>query len=160
MKTFLAFLAITLILFTTGCLNTEPKDSLDLESVVIELRELESVYKNTVDSKDIDAILQFYNPDLVTVSPDSPILYGIDWIRTALMDIYASYEFEESFKFVDIKIIDDRAVASYTFIQQMILISSTEELIITGKGVCILKKSEKGIWQFEWNSYTNDNQEI
>ena len=158
MKTIRIILVIALTICLSGCTDTSNLDLLDLETVKSELTEFESTYSSVVDSRDIDAILEFYSDDLITISPDTPIQYGADWIRDLLIEMYEDYELYEKFSFVDIRIIADRVVASFTYTQKMTPIAEGEEFLATGTGSCVLKKSEKGIWQFEWNTYTVDSQ--
>lgn len=158
MKTTKIILAIAFIICLSSCSNTNTENHLDLETVLNELKEFESTYSKVVDTRDIDAILEFYSDDLITIFPDSPILYGYEWIRTLLLEMYEDYELFESFSFVDVRIISEHVVASYSYTQKMTPNSEGEEFTANGKGACVLKKSEKGIWQFEWNTYTIDSQ--
>lgn len=158
MKTTRIILAFAFIIGLSACSNLDTQEYWDIEIVKNELKNLESEYSSTVDTKDIDAILKYYSDELITISPNSPILYGSEWIRTALVEMYESYELYERFSFVDIKPLGPRIVASYTYTQKMRPITEGEELVFSGKGSCVLNKSENGIWQFEWNTYTVDDQ--
>ena len=109
MKKLYMILPLTLILcFMVGCQKTkdvaeEPAVDVEAEKQILkkELRALEIAHKAAIDSKDIEGILQYYSPDLITISPGEPILYGNDWIRTTLNDLYNTYEFTEDFKFIE-----------------------------------------------------------
>ncbi|MFW6160748.1 MAG: hypothetical protein ACOC57_06365 [Acidobacteriota bacterium] len=90
--------------------------------------------------------MQFYSTDLITISPGEPIFCGKDWIRKTLNDLYSSYEFQEDFKFIDIRIIGDHVAASYSFIQQMTPLTDGEKTEHTGKGMAILKQNEMKNW--------------
>ena len=157
MKSTLTLPVIVFLFCSMSCSRTEPEVSLDISSIESELRAFESAHRWAIDLKDINAVLQFYATDLITVSPDEPILYGRDWIPNVLTDLYNEYEFHEDFKLKDIKIIGDRVVAVCEFTQQMTSLSEGEKFVQTGKGICILKKSDTGTWQFEWNAYTYDS---
>jgi ketosteroid isomerase-like protein len=118
---------------------------------------MESNHRSAIDNKNIADILQFYATDLITIPQGEPIVYGRDWITNTMNDLYKTYDFHEDFKLNDIRIIGDRVAASYTFKQQMKPIIGGDTIIQTGKGMCILKRFETGIWQFEWNCYSYDN---
>ncbi len=156
MKTISIISAFVHLLCFYSCSGPEPKTNLDLKVVETELRAFESNHRTAIDTKDIAGILQYYATDLITISPDEPILYGKDWIRSLVTDLYKTYDFQEDFKFIDIKIVGDRVAASYTFKQQMTPLSGGDTITQTGKGMCILKRSETGTWQFEWNAYHNN----
>ena len=126
MKKLYMILPLTLILcFMVGCQKT--KDVAEEPAVDVEA-EKQIAHKAAIDSKDIEGILQYYSPDLITISPGEPILYGNDWIRTTLNDLYNTYEFTEDFKFIDIRIIGDRVAASYSFTQQMSPLAGGEKI--------------------------------
>jgi len=146
-----------LLLFSSSCSRHESKTTLDLKVVETELRSLELNHRAAIDSKDVAGILQYYSTDLITVPQGEPIIYGRDWITNTMNDLYKSYDFHEDFKFNDIRIIGDQVAESYTFKQQMTPLTGGAEIIQTGKGMCILKKSENGIWQFEWNANSYDS---
>jgi ketosteroid isomerase-like protein len=129
---------------------------LDTAAVEKELRAMEAGHRAAVYAKDIEGILRYYSADLITIFPGEPNRYGNEWVRTAVADLYKAYEFHEDFKFIDIKIIGDRIAASYSFSQQMTPVVGGEKTETTGKGMCILKRNEMNIWQFEWNSYSYD----
>jgi ketosteroid isomerase-like protein len=148
---------IGLMILASSCSRTSSKLQLDPVTVEKELRAFETMHREAIDSKDIDGILKCYATDLINISPDEPILYGKDWIRTLLTDLYKTYDFHEDFKLIDIRIIGDRVAASCTFKQQMIPLSGGDTITQTGKGMCILKRSETGTWQFEWNAYNYDS---
>jgi len=155
---------IFLLCFSFGCQKAEeaaeePAVDVEAEKLIIEkeLRAMEIAHKAAIDSKDIEGVLQFYSSDLITISPGEPILYGNDWIRTTLNDLYNNYDFTEDFKFIDIRIIGDRVAASYSFTQQMIPLAGGEKIEQTGKGMVILKQDEMKNWQFEWNAYHMDD---
>jgi ketosteroid isomerase-like protein len=117
---------------------------------------METAHREAIDAKDIEGILQFYSTDYINVGPDGPILYGRGFIRTNMTELYKTYDFHEDFKFVDIRIIGDRIAASYTATSQMTPLAGGDTVKDTGKGMCILKLSEKNAWQFEWNAYSID----
>ena len=122
-----------------------------------ELRAFEEAYREAIDRKDIEGILQFYSPDLITVTQGEPIQYGKDWLRPLMQELYQEYDFHEEFKLDNIKIIGDRVVATLQYSQKMTPLQGGQPVIQTGKGVCVLKKSDSGTWQFEWNSYSPDD---
>jgi ketosteroid isomerase-like protein len=165
MKKLFVILPMVLVLcFTFGCQKAEevaeePVIDIKAEKQILEkeLRAMEIAHKAAIDSKDIEGILQFYSSDLITISPGEPILYGNDWMRTTLNDLYNTYEFTEDFKFIDIRIIGDRVAASYSFTQQMTPLAGGEKIEQTGKGMVILKQNELNNWQFEWNASSYDN---
>jgi ketosteroid isomerase-like protein len=163
-KRFMILPLVFLLCFAFGCQKAEevaekPVVDVEAEKQILknELRALEIAHKAAIDSKDIEGILRFYSSDLVTISPGEPILYGKDWIRITLNDLYNTYDFTEDFKFIDIKIIGDCVAASYSFTQQMTPLAGGEKVEQTGKGMAILKQDEMKNWQFEWNSYHIDN---
>ena len=150
-------IAIGLLTLGTSCSKTKEYSALDPSIVEKELRAMEIGHRTAVDAKDIDGILRYYASDLITISPGETILYGKEWIRANLADLYKTYDFHEDFKFIDIKIIGDRTAASFSFTQLMTPSVGGEKIEHTGKGMCILKRSELKNWQFEWNSYYVDN---
>lgn len=147
---------IGLIILVSSCSRPTSKPELDLNTVEKELRAFETLHRKAIDSKDIEGILQCYSPDYINVSADGPILYGRDFIRTNMSELYKTNDFHEDFKFVDIRIIGDRVAASYTWSSQMAPLVGGDTIKDTGKGMCILKLSETKIWQFEWNAYSID----
>jgi ketosteroid isomerase-like protein len=166
MKKYLSVIPLVLLLcFVIGCqkpaeeIANEPAVDVEAEKQILEkeLRSMEIAHKAAIDSKDIDGVLRFYSSDLITISPEEPILYGNDWIRNTLNDLYNAYEFTEDFKFIDIRIIRDRVAASYSFTQQMTPLAGGEKIEQSGKGMAILKQDEMKNWQFEWNAYYLDN---
>jgi len=158
-KTRRIFFAITvgLIILASGCSRPTSKPELDATIVERELRTFEAVHRSAIDAKDIEGILQCYASDLITISPDEPILYGKDWLRTLATDLFKTYDFHEDLEFIDIRIIGDHVVASYSFSQQMTLLTGGVPILQTGKGMCILNQSETGDWQFVWNVYNYDS---
>jgi ketosteroid isomerase-like protein len=168
MKKLLLILPLVFLLcFTFSCQKAEevaeePVVDVEAEKLIVEkeLRAMEIAHKAAIDSKDIEGVLQFYSSDLITISPGEPILYGNDWIRTTLNDLYNNYDFTEDFKFIDIRIIGDRVAASYSFTQQMTPLAGGEKIEQTGKGIVILKQDEMKNWQFEWNAYHMDDMDI
>jgi uncharacterized protein (TIGR02246 family) len=157
MKTISIISAFVLPLCLYSCSGPESKTNLDLKVVETELRALESNHRTAIDTKDIAGILQYYAADLITIPQGEPILYGRDWIQNTMNDLYKTYDFHEDFKFIDIRIVGDRVAASFTYKQQMTPLSGGDTFTQTGKGMCILKRSETGTWQFEWNAYSNDS---
>jgi ketosteroid isomerase-like protein len=147
---------VGLIILASSCSRPTPKPELDLNTVEKELRAFETLHRNAIDSKDIDGILQCYSPDYINVSADGPILYGRDFIRTNMSELYKTFDFHEDFKFVDIRIIGDRVAATYTASSQMTPLAGGETVKETAKGLCILKLSETKTWQFEMNAYSYD----
>jgi steroid delta-isomerase-like uncharacterized protein len=130
------------------------KHDLDINSTWNDLRTMEVNHKTAVDKKDIEGILQFYASDLINIPQGEPILYGRDQLRILLVELLKTYDFHEDFRFVDIKALGERVAASYTFGQKMVPFTEGDIINRTGKGLCILKWSEPGNWQFEWNSYS------
>jgi len=168
MKKLLMILPLVMVLcLTFSCQKAEevaeePEVDVEAEKLIVEkeLRAMEIAHKAAIDSKDIEGVLQFYSSDLITISPGEPILYGNDWIRTTLNDLYNNYDFTEDFKFIDIRIIGDRVAASYSFTQQTTPLAGGEKIEQTGKGMVILKQDEMKNWQFEWNAYHMDDMDI
>ena len=148
---------IGLLILVSSCSRPAQNPALDANTVEKQLRTMETGHRTAVDSKDIEGILQYYTSDLITIPPGEPILYGKEWIQTTVADLYKTYDFHEDFKFIDIRIIGDRVAASYSFVQQMTPLAGGEKIEQTGKGMCILRLSEKKTWQFEWNAYSTDN---
>ena len=156
---------VFLLCFVVGCqkpaeeIANEPAVDVEAEkqSLEKELRSMEIAHKAAIDSKNIEGVLRFYSSDLITISPEEPILYGNDWIRNTLIDLYNAYEFTEDFKFIDIRIIGDRVAASYSFTQQMTPLAGGEKIEQSGKGMVILKQDEMKNWQIEWNASYLDN---
>lgn len=126
----------------------------DLKHVEKELRELESNHQAAIDAKDIEGIFLCYSPNLITIPPGDPILYGRDWIRGEMKKLYETYDFHEYFNFIDIRPIGDQVAATFNFSQHMTPLTGGEKAVLTGKGLCILERSEKGGWQIEWNAYS------
>lgn len=155
MKNLFLFFIFSVFLFS-GCFKKVTQPEQDLKTVEAELRAMETAHREAIDAKDIEGILQFYSTDYINISADGPILYGRDFIRTNMSELYKTYDFHEDFKFVDIRIIGDRVAASYTWSSQMSPLAGGNTVKDTGKGMCILKLSEKKVWQFEWNAYSID----
>jgi ketosteroid isomerase-like protein len=126
----------------------------DLVHVEKELREFEVKHQTAIDSKDIEGVLQCYAPNLITIPPGGPIQYGKEWIRDEVKNLYETWDFHEYFKFIDIRVIGDRVAASYNFSQHMTPLAGGESVEYTGKGMCVLVRSEENSWQFEWNAYS------
>lgn len=139
------------------CSGSASRPALDPVTVESELEAFQKAHREAVDAKDIEGILQFYSPNLITVTQGEPIQYGKDWLRPLMQELYQDYDFHEEFKLDNIKIIDDRVVASYSYLQEMTPLEGGNSLIQKGKGMCILKKSASGTWQFEWNSYNTED---
>jgi len=148
---------ILLLVGLFGCSRTAPKTDLKLETIQKELQELRVAHKAAIDSKNIEGILQFYSPDLITLSPGQPIMYGPEYIRPTMEELYKTYDFHEDFMLSDIHIVGDRVAAALIFEQKMVPLTGGDTIKETGRGMCILKKSENGIWQFEWNTYFPDS---
>jgi ketosteroid isomerase-like protein len=140
-----------------GCSRTAPKTDINLETVEKELQVLRVAHRAAIDSKNIEGILQFYSPDLITLSPGQTIMYGPEYIRPTLEELYKTYDFHEDFTLSDIHIIGDRAIATLMYEQKMTPLCGGDTAKETGRGMCIFKKSETGIWQFEWNTYFPDS---
>ena len=85
-------ITIGLLILVSSC--SRPANNSALNPIIVdkELRAFETAHKAAIDSKDIEGILQFYSSDLVTISKGEPILYGKDWIRTTLNDLYNTYD--------------------------------------------------------------------
>jgi len=141
---------------STGCAGPPAEPALDPAVVEAELRQFEDAHRAAIDAKDVDRVLEFYAADLITVSGESGIVHGRDWIRPSLEQLFRDYEFHEDFTLVDIRILGDRVGASYTYEQRMIPLAGGEPVAGTGKGIGIFKRSEAGAWQWEWNSYAPD----
>jgi ketosteroid isomerase-like protein len=118
-----------------------------------ELQELQDTHRIAIENKDIEGVLQCYSPVYIGIAPNSPILYGRQYIRTYLEEVYRDFSFYEDFQFVDIKLFGERVVTTYTFTSRMTPLSGGSEKSESGKGMAILKKSKEGKWQWEWNSY-------
>ena len=103
----------------TCCFGPAYQSSLDPARVKSELRAFEEAYREAIDRKDIEGILQFYSPDLITVTQGEPIQYGKDWLRPLMQELYQEYDFHEEFKLDNIKIIGDRVVATLQYSQKM-----------------------------------------
>ena len=140
-----------------GCSKTAPKTDINLETVEKELQVLRVAHRAAIDSKNIEGILQFYSPDLITLSPGQTIMYGPEYIRPTMEELYKTYDFHEDFILSDIHVVGDRVVATYIFEQKMYPIAGGDAVKETGRGMCILKKSETGVWQFEWNTAFPDS---
>lgn len=145
-----------LVLAALGCQAPPPEAGLDASAVEAELHQFEDAHRAAIDSMDIDRILEFYAPDLITVSPDGPILRGREWIRSTCEQLFRDYDFHEDFTLIDIRVYGDRVAASFTYEQRMTLLAGGEPVVVTGKGVGIFKRSQAGAWQWEWNSYAPD----
>jgi len=145
-----------LLIAASGCYQQPPQPALDAAAVDAELRQFEDAHRAAIDSKDIDRILEFYAPDLITVSPDEGIVHGREWIRATCEQLFRDFDFHEDFTLIDIRMLVDRVVASFEYTQQMTPLSGGEPVVVTGKGVGIFKRSETGAWQWEWNSYAPD----
>jgi ketosteroid isomerase-like protein len=148
---------IVLLVGLFGCSRTAPKTDLNLATVEKELQELRYAHRTAIDLKDIGGVLKFYSPDLITLSQGQPIQYGPEFIRPLMEELYRTYDFHEDFILSDIHIIGDRALATLIYEQKMTPLGGGVTVNETGRGMCIFKKSETGIWQFEWNTYFPDS---
>jgi uncharacterized protein (TIGR02246 family) len=149
----------TLVVAVAGaaaCAGPPKQPAPDLAAVEAELRQFEDAHRAAIDSKDANRVLEFYAPDLITVSPEGGVQRGRDWIVPVCEQLFRDHDFHEDFKLADIRILGDRVAASYTYEQRMTPLAGGEPVVATGKGVVILKRSESGGWQFEWNSYAPD----
>ena len=138
-------------------MELKKKNDMDVNIIKNDLRSMEVNHKTAVDKKDIEGILQFYAEDLIHIPQEEPILYGRDLVRNLLVDLFNTYDFHEDFKFFDVRVIGEHIAASYTFEQRMTPLTGGDMIIHSGKGLCILKRSESGNWQFEWNSSSYNN---
>ncbi len=134
----------------------QPTAGVDVSAVAAQLRAFETAHERAIDAKDVEAILRFYAPDLITVSPGQPILRGREWIRSTMAELYRTYDFHERFTLGDIRLLGDRVAATVEYEQRMTRLSGGTPLVETGKGMCILKRSAGNMWQFEWNAYAPD----
>ncbi|NJD19432.1 MAG: nuclear transport factor 2 family protein [Gemmatimonadetes bacterium] len=139
-----------------GCASPPAEPGPDPSVIEAELRSFEDAHRAAIDAKDVDRVLAFYAPDLITVSPETGIAHGREWIRSTCETLFRDYDFHEDFTLGDIRIFGDRVAASYTYTQRMAPLSGGEPEVLTGKGVAVLKRSEAGAWQFEWSSYAPD----
>jgi uncharacterized protein (TIGR02246 family) len=144
------------LLAVAACEPPPSENALDPTAVEAELRQLEGAHRAAIDARDIEGVLQFYAPDLITVSPDKPILRGREWIRATCEELFRNYDFHEDFTLVDIRVLGDRVAASYEYTQEMTPVCGGERVLQGGKGIAIQKRSESGIWQFEWKACTVD----
>lgn len=145
-----------LVLGAISCSQEQPAVTLDVADVEAELRAMEAAHEAAIDAKDVDAILEFYAPDLITLPSGGEILRGRDWIRSTVAELFQTYDFHETFILSDIRVYGDRAAATFRYTQAMTPLAGGETVVETGKGVCILKRSEPGKWQIEWNAYGPD----
>jgi len=127
--------------------------NLEYNNVVKELREFEKANRDAVESKNIDEILTHYSMDLITITPEDSIIKGKEWIRQLLVDLYKDNEFHEDFQFIDIKLYGDNVVATLKYSQEIVPKNGDKPQKSTGHGMCVLRKSKEGNWQFEWNAY-------
>ena len=153
----IAILTLWAAASAAGLAQTPQRSAEDISlPVVAELRAFESAHENAIDAKDVEAVVGFYAPDLITVSPGQPILRGRDWIRSTMAELYRTYHFHESFTLGDIRLFGDRVAATLEYKQRMTPLAGGAPLVETGKGICILKRSADKNWQFEWNAYAAD----
>jgi len=139
-----------------GCAEPPVQEAQDPSVIEAELRRFEDDHRAAIDAKDVEGVLAFYAEDLITVSPEMGIVHGRDWIRTTCEELFRDYDFREDFTLVDIRILGDRVVASYTYEQRMTPLAGGEAVLGTGKGMVIIARSSAGAWQIEWNSYAPD----
>ena len=144
------------VLLIAGCSDKKTHSGLDPEAVYAELNAFQAAHREAIDAKDIEGILQFYSPDLITVEPGMPIQYGNQFVRPTLTEFFANFEFHEDFVLNDIRIMGDRVAATYQYTQQMKPLAGGETIEQSGKGMCILKRIDSGKWQFEWNAAVSD----
>ena len=136
--------------------QTVTQPVLDAAGVESELRALEAAHAKAIDSKDIEAILQFYSPELITMPGTEPFLRGREWIRSTMAELYRTYEFHEEFRLSDLRVYGDRVAATLQYKQRMTPLAGGQPIVETGKGICILKRLAPGRWQIEWNAYVPD----
>jgi ketosteroid isomerase-like protein len=147
------FLAVVAI---PNCTGPPPQPIPDAAAVEAELRQFEEAHRQAIEAKDVDRVIEFYAPDLITVSPETGIVHGREWIRSACEELFRDYDFHEDFKLADMRILGDRVVATFTYEQRMTPLAGGEPVVVTGKGVGIFKRAEGGALQWEWNSYAPD----
>jgi len=148
--------ACGLVLGAISCSQEQPAIALDAAAVEAELRAMETAHEAAIDAKNVEAVLDFYAPDLITVPLGGEILQGREWVRSTVAELFQTYDSQETFTLSDIRVFGDRAAATLQYTQQMTPLAGGETVIETGKGLCILKRSEPGKWQFEWNAYGPD----
>jgi uncharacterized protein (TIGR02246 family) len=137
-----------------GCGAAAPDGRLDPAAVESQLREFEAAHRAAIRARDA-AVLEFYAPDLVTISPGEPVLHGREWIAEVLPELFRDAAFDEDFRFVDIRVHGDVVAASYVYTQRMTAAGGGVEEI-TGKGLALLTRSPEGAWRFAWNAYAAD----
>jgi ketosteroid isomerase-like protein len=122
-----------------------------------ELRQLESAYHGAVAAADLDAVLDFYTDDIVSLPPGEPLQHGKAWIGAVLAEYARDYELNERFSFSAIRPIDgDRVATLYEYSMSATPRSGGEAYNETGKGMAVLRRSTDGRWRFEWNAWNQD----
>jgi len=139
-----------------SCAGPPAQEAPEPSVIEAELRQFEDAHRAAIDAKDVDRVLEFYAEDLITVSPETGIVRGREWIRTTCEELFRDYEFHEDFELADIRILGNRVVASFEYTQEMTPLAGGDPVVVTGKGVGVFKRSETGAWQWEWNSYAPD----
>lgn len=145
------------VILIAGCTHKKTEPGLDPKTVNAELKAFQVAHREAIDAKDIEGILQFYSPDLITVEPGMPVQYGNQFVRPLLTELFANYDFHEDFGLNDIRIMGDRVAATYQYTQQLKPLAGGETIVQSGKGICILKRTDAGQWQFEWNAAVYDS---
>lgn len=145
------------VILIAGCTDKKTETGLDPETVNAELKLFQIKHREAIDAKDIEGIIQFYSPYLITIEPGMPIQYGNQFLNPTLTDLFDNYDFHEDFVLNDIRIMGDRVAATYQFTQEMTPLAGGATIKQSGNGICILKCIETGKWQFEWNAAVYDS---
>jgi hypothetical protein len=102
------------------------------------------------------ALYQHFRGNPKCVSSEEPIQYGREFIRPNMTKIYQAFDFHEDFRLIDTRIVGDRVAATYKWWSQTTPLTGGKTVVDSGKGLCLVKRSETGSWQFEMNAYTSD----
>lgn len=148
----LPLLVGTSLLF--ACTPQEVDEAPDLAVIEGQLREFEAAYAAAIVVGDVDDLLEFYSPDLVSLPPNEPMRRGREWVRGVIDMYYRDFEFQEEFRIVDFKPLADRLAVTLEYRAWGTIKADGTAFEEVGKGLAILNRAADGRWQFEWNSWS------
>lgn len=117
-------------------------------------KECDELFARYLNSRDVDALLELYEPQASHVRPDGIVPHGRDAIRSALDEFVAMHPTLN----VDVKNVvragDDLAVV-YDDWTLAATGPNGEPVDMSGKGVHIVRRQPDGAWAFEVTGVTN-----
>jgi ketosteroid isomerase-like protein len=136
-----------------ACSTEEVQPVIDAAAIEAELRQFERDYVATGALREVEPLLAYYAEDAVFLPPGDRMQYGREWVRTILNELFTAYDFEEVFHILQFKPLGDRVLAIYEYSSRGVPKGAGDAFEEQGIGMALLKRSETGGWQFEWNAW-------